>query len=351
MSSTFILDDAIRSDPVCRTRSLCQGDPSAPAVFNCVLDDIAEQFCRKANEKNWGIKLGGGQRLSLLLFADNFWLVATSPRELAEMSTLWMTLLSGAGWQAPIQEMTWCTTASDAQNFSVEVSGVRVHRALRSVGFKALGVQITFDNQFTVELKRRIKSAWHSFYKYMDILCCKSAPIAKHLKLLAISVDPALFWCAGSWNPTKAQLQTLRGVQQSMVRKMLGRRRQVGESLEECMRKINSQIRNLFIRHGVERWDAKYYGLYFTWAGDVARISINDPERLTYQALVHKDIAWIHKIADQFHGNQLHGRKLHTWRWERLLIKYDSNWKSKALDKQSWSRSLNDMIVWRCNYI
>ena len=348
ISSTFVLDSSARPGLIERTRSILQEDPPAPAIFNCALDDLAEKFCRMATFRNWGIKLQGGARLSLVLLAENYWIFARSPRELTEMLNFWLGLLRGAVWKTPSDEITWCTTGADETKWKVYGEGAEISRTSRKVGFRALGVHLTFDNQFDVELKARIDAAWRAFYKYADLLFCRSAPIAKRLQVFNMVARPALFWCAGSWNLTKVQLSKLRGVQRRMIRKMLGSRRQTEENLEEYMRRTNKTITHLMRKHRVEAWDAQYHRLYFSWGGEVASMRFTQPQKLTYQVLKHRDIEWIHKMSAQYGGRQQHGRKLHTWRWERYLSKYSPDWQEKALDKSAWQKSLDDMITWRC---
>ena len=282
------------------------------------------------------------------MFADNFWLFGCSADELSKMTTFWIKLLQRAGWQVPLDEATWCTSAADEISGKVNACGLSVKRACRNVGFKALGVQVTFDNQFGVELGSRIKAAWRSYHKYQDLLCCHSAPMSKRLKLLGVAVQPTLFWCAGSWNLTSQQLGQLRAVQQRMVRKMLGCRRGSGEQLAEYMVRTARVMKNLMQRHGFERWDLFYHRMQFAWGGKVARMAQDCPDRLTYHVFKYRDIGWIHSIADQNHGNQLHCRKVHTWRWERCFMKYNPKWQLQALDKVAWTKSLNDMVLWRC---
>jgi len=284
-----------------------------------------------------------------LLFADNFWLFGCSPKELSEMTSFWLRLLQRAGWQAPVDEMTWCTTGPDETNWQVQAAGLVVSRASRKVGFKALGVQVTFDNQYSVELEARIKSTWRSFYKFFDLLGCRSAPIGKRLKLMTVALHSALFWCAGSWNLTTVQLSKLRGIQQRMIRKMVGSRRSNDESLADYMVRSARTVKHLMLRHRVESWDAHYHRLQFKWGGEVARMVHKCPAAITYQVLKHKDIRWIHTTAEQYGGNQQHCRKLHTWRWERCFIKYSPSWQEDALDKTKWTNSLDDMGAWRCN--
>ena len=189
------------------------------------------------------------------------------------------------GWQVPLSETQWCTTAPDEHMWQIRVHGETLRRAPRKEGFRALGVRVTFDNSQECELNERIRRSWRAFYKYSDILCCRDCPIGPRLILLDILVSSSLFWCAGSWNLTHTQQTKLRGVQQSMIRKMLGLRCRSHESLEEfCIRYARS-VKHVLRENGQEAWDAKYFRLYFVWAGRVQRLALTDPLRLTYQAL------------------------------------------------------------------
>ena len=170
------------------------------------------------------------------------------------MISCWLSLLEQAGWHTPIEEITWCTTGPNEAPWRVHVRGTEVRRASREIGFKALGVQITFDNQFHLELEARIKRAWASFYKFYDVLCCHGASLKKRFALLSMFVHPTLFWCAGSWNLTTKQLAKLRKVQCSMLRKMISPKQASNESRADFMHRSASLIKNLMTRHGVERW-------------------------------------------------------------------------------------------------
>ena len=55
-----------------RLSGLPQGDPAAPAIFNIVLDSAATKFQTMAEKRDWGVQIGP-VRMSILLFADNFW--------------------------------------------------------------------------------------------------------------------------------------------------------------------------------------------------------------------------------------------------------------------------------------
>ena len=147
------------------------------------------------------------------------------------MTEKWLSLLEAHGWQVPIDETTWCTTSPDDVMYSFSVRGIQVTRAARDKGFKVLGAQVSFNNTFAPELAERIKKAWRAFYKYKDILLCRSGPIGRRIKLLGNLVQSSLFYCAGSWNLKATQCATLRGVQQDMIRKMLRIKRHVDEDI------------------------------------------------------------------------------------------------------------------------
>ena len=99
------------TEPISRNRALLQGDPSAPTVFNYTIDDLLTVFQAEAQRRQWGIKLashsGKTYYLAILCFADNYWLLSTSPTELRSMSVKWLQILRTHGWDTPVDELTF----------------------------------------------------------------------------------------------------------------------------------------------------------------------------------------------------------------------------------------------------
>ena len=225
------------------------------------LEDVASEFERTAQSKKWGWPYKSGNKskyLCLLLFADNYWLIATSPSELQPANEEWQRLLNLYGWHTPVTELRYGTTLKDEQTLGdVRYAGKVIKRVTRASGFKVLGTILTFNNRNDVELERRIKSAYSSFYKYKRVLCCKSACLHKRLACLRKVVTPALFWCSGSWNLRKDQLTKLRGVQRDMIYKMCNFRKEPDELLENFMRRTASYVSQVIEQHGVEGWDVQ----------------------------------------------------------------------------------------------
>ena len=82
-------------------------------LCNLVLDKLAVRFTALAKKGKWGKKLQGGTWVSIILFADNYRLVATDPEMLGKMTMAWLLLLGEYGWETPMEELTWCTTRDD----------------------------------------------------------------------------------------------------------------------------------------------------------------------------------------------------------------------------------------------
>ena len=338
-----------------RSRSLWQGDPLAPKLFNATLDVLVQEFEATAKRHKWGWHLhdpdGGPRQVCLLLFADNYWIITTSINELNAANKCWQELLQSAGWFTPVTDLCYATTAEDDQYTNAQVlhQDQVVERRAKLVGFKMLGTQLTFGSHYDTELERRFRAAWCAFHKHSDILCCKAAPLAGRLKFLLMVVSPALFWCAGSWNLRVQKFVALRGLQRNMIRKMIGLKKYETEDLETYMRRAETAVTAAMHRHRILSWDIYARRVIFRWAGWVARLQTFDKHRLTLAVLHHKNLKWLQLIKDNNGGRELHGRYLRVWRWETVVHNFfaenapGEHWEKIALDDSRWSAFV-DMV-------
>jgi len=343
---------SITTDRITRTRALFQGDPSAPALFNLALDRILFKFEQAAQRHKWGLPIrraGKTYYCAILAFADNYWILATSPKEGRVALSFWLECLESMGWHTPIEEICYCTTAQDDQfTAPILIHDKTVNRISRKVGYKVLGTFITFDNQFDVELRRRISAAWGAFFKFKPLLCCSLITLKTRLTILGRAVHPALLWCAGSWNLRKDQLATLRAVQYTMIRKMMGFSKGIEETMDEFMQRSNSSIKHIMAMHGVLGWDLLAHRSGFRWAGKLVQLQVQDPSRVSVAIFAHRDWKWIQEVAERNSGRQLHCRILKVWRWERPFYKFaGTDWKLAAVNSDYWRESEKDFITWR----
>ncbi len=123
MRSVFRLDSETTSAEVKRTRSLPQGDPAAPMLFNLILGTLATRFAALAVENGWGKRLQDGTWVNIILFTDNYWLVATNARMLKKMTEKWLDLMSEYGWETPVADLTWCSTLMDNDVAQFKIRG------------------------------------------------------------------------------------------------------------------------------------------------------------------------------------------------------------------------------------
>ena len=282
--------------------------------------------------------------LPILAFCDNFWLLAKSPQELQNMSAIFFGRCKAAGWQIPLDECVWTTTARDEdERWKLVVEDRVIERRSRDDGFKALGCIISADGHIQLELQNRFSQAWNAFYKHSATLCSKAAPINTRLELLKMFVEPSLFWCPGSLHLNCTQKANLRGLQREMVMKMCRPRRKKDEGDDVFFPRINDYISSVIVRNNWLTWDLRAKDYYFKWAGQVARMATTDSDRLTPNALHLWNIESIFSHAAKFGGNQGHGRRLHVWRWEAEVFKYGKScgkhWESLAGDVTEWQSS------------
>ena len=353
MRSMFRLDPFTQSSPILRTRSLMQGCSCAPKLFNKSLDVPAGKFVRQAGLKKWGISINKKVRVSLVLFADNFWLFAKSKPELETMYEYWVGLLSQGGWSVPHDEAVWATTLPDEVCSEAFKLGTQfIVRRKRDEPIKILGTMVQLSGSFEAEIDFRIARVWTGFFRYRDTLCNRNIPLSMRFHFLNMMFASVGGWCSGTWTPTKQQLRRLNGVQLKMLRKMLRLPRKPWESDHSYFRRSASIFKGLRKKHRLLTWESIVNRSIYAWAGHVHRIATYDECRLTCVVQRWRDRAFL-KSQEKLHGTQGHGRRFKAWRWETPCYKYfESNfynktWHEAALDKKHWDSLLDQMTLWR----
>jgi hypothetical protein len=148
-------------------------------------------------------------------------------------------------------------------------------------------------------------------------------------------VEPALFWCAGTWKLSVDNSKRLRGVQRQMLVRMTCPKRKLGELDDQFFPRMESIVTEGLEKHGVSTWDARAREYYFKWAGTVARLG-SDPDRIAPRMLHFYNIASVKEYARKHKGDQGHGRRLHVWRWESELVDYNPDWENLSCNALEW---------------
>ena len=294
------------------------------------------------------------ERLSLIFFADNFWLLAESRRQLQAMFTKLCALLDRAGLSTDVAACSWSSTSRtppamgiavpniwpDILSTSVTSPTVTVPFKTRHTAMKILGSMIACSGDCTAEIDYRIARAWAAFHKHSKLLLCRSAPVMKRLDKLRAFVLPALLYNIGTCHLTKKHLSRLRGVEQKMMRRVLGYRLSYfidpQADVEDYMAISALKLKGYRQKGSWHRWDEEALLRAYRWAGHVARITARAPARLAGKALLYRGAAYLQRVT-RLYGHQGHYRRFHAWRWEQLFSRrWGPNWQQHARQGEVW---------------
>ena len=316
--------------------------------FHHALSQPVQLFWNFCQANFYGVRIGRGNatdfHLGIILFADNFWLIAKNPKELVTTSDKWYDLLQQYGWRYPPSEYVYSTTCPDTFRIpKIIFRGSEVTRRTHKEGIKVLGSYICFDGSFGTELDFRIAKAWGLFWKFREVLCAFTQNLVQRIRILNKTVQKTLFYGSGSWHLTKSQINQLSGVQFKMIRKMIKFICKPWESMEFFMARTNGVIKTILDNNNFERWSDTYIRLTYTWAGSIGRLVQRDPPRILSQAAQWRNLDWLRHLESEYRG-QCHPRKLKVWRWEtRIARTCGEDWIKTAADYDHWNSLLSNL--------
>jgi hypothetical protein len=226
-------------------------------------------------------------------------------------------------------------------------AAVKIPRACRSDGLKVLGANVSLDNCSSKAIAVCVQRGWAAFKKHRSVLCGKRASLFRRLALLDRFVRPAVMYCIGSLNPTKRHLQSIRGMQGAMIRKMLGWKRPPEIELGEYMLTTARKVKRAVESSGLMWWDEYLLKQIYSWAGHLGRMSVYDPSRVALQSIQHKGRRYLISLQEEF-GQQCHGKRFHVWRWEKMFYNYfGADWMQCTLDSDKWFDKFHQWLQWK----
>ena len=340
-----------RGRQIPRGRTVIQGDPAGPGIFNVVADEPVETFVLECQFAGWGYPITnyGPELLPLVIFADNFWLFATNPTSLSLMVERWRATTAEYGLTFDLADLEWCTTAPDSDNHVVQVDGYDIPRRSRSVGLTCLGSQITFDGRCSRDVDLRIRKAWGAFAVHRPQLTCPTAPLKDRHLLLETTVLQTLAWSSPTWRLTRKNRSKIRAVQQKMERAMIRTPKREGDTVAAyCIRAARAR-KNLASRFGWVDWDVKLTRRMLSFAGHVARYCREPEPRLALEVLHFRNREYLFDVMARNRGDQLHCRRLFVWRWEEQIFKVvGRRWEAAAMNADAWRVHLDEWAARLC---
>ncbi|KAG7301234.1 hypothetical protein JYU34_014132 [Plutella xylostella] len=228
-----------------------QGDSISPKLFNSVLEHIF----KKCNWQKKGINING-KYMSNIRFADDIALFASTKEELQDMLSEINIECNKVGLY--INKKKTKVMYNTAEILQIQLEG----ETLETVNdFIYLGRSLSFQNNESEEINRRIANTWKRFWQLKHIFKNKRISIKLKSRAFDTCLLPILTYGAQTWALTKKDVLKLKTTQRKIERSML--------SLRLIEKTTNKDLRNItkvtdVIRHAKR--------LKWKWAGHVMRL-------------------------------------------------------------------------------
>lgn len=293
-------------------RGVRQGDVISPNLFTSTLQTMLGKIQLKG-----GINIDG-EKLQILLFADDIILISETPKELETMLNQIHQESNKIGLEIHPQKTQWMKNNFCNTSYTITLNNTVIEKV---DSYKYLGQTLTMNNDIAIEIRNRKKAAWMGFNKIKDVITDQHIDMAKRADVFNTHILPALTYGGETWNTTQKEEESLRVTQRAIERRM-------------CKISRLEHIRNTEIRERTKVKDVVevIYGNKKRWAGHVARF---------------KDNRWTIRTTDWYPRDRKRKQGRPNTRWEDSLRKsIGPLWKRAAQDRERWKR-LCDLQHWR----
>ncbi|GMR40176.1 hypothetical protein PMAYCL1PPCAC_10371, partial [Pristionchus mayeri] len=100
--------------------------------------------------------------------------------------------------------------------------GVLDIKADADLRHRYLGTRLSFDQNLSLEINRRIGGAWRSYNKFYTFFTNRRCAIGLKVRLFRMCVEPSLTYGSETWSTTSKDRKRLIVAQRIMMRKMIG---------------------------------------------------------------------------------------------------------------------------------
>ena len=162
--------------------------------------------------------------------------------------------------------------------------------------------------------------------------------------LLDATVSKTILWCAESWKLTVEEKKTLRITQRSMLRRVVGPRRNPEEDYLQWIRRATRIADGKARDAGVRCWVESFLSAKWQWAGKVMNMQA---DRWASRTTLWRDSSWCSAQSSRPLRTRL-GRHV---KWEEDLRQYAStvsskSWQENAQDSKFWHEQERNYLKW-----
>ena len=190
-----------------------QGDPLSPLLFIAYLDRVMDQVRQNA----CGINIGG-IRINNLRFADDIDLIDEDVSSLRSQIELTKEAAEQAGLLLNTNKTKTMVFGERNIESNIQVAGVTIENVEK---FEYLGSLLTWDNNCSDEIKRRIGKATGAMASLKHIWNSKKLKIDNKLKVLKTCVFSVLLYASETWTLKEIDKKKLLAFEMKCYRRIL----------------------------------------------------------------------------------------------------------------------------------
>ena len=194
-----------------------QGDPLSPLLFIAYLDRVMDSVTWENQEQEHGVNIGGIQ-VNNLRFADDIDLLQEDCESLHAQVNLISRAGERAGLLMNIPKTKTMVFGGRHIDREIQVSGKTIENVEK---FEYLGSLLTWDNNYSEEIKRRIGKATGAMSSLKHIWNTKKITVKSKLKLLKSCVFSVLLYASETWTLKEIDTKKLLAFEMKCYRRIL----------------------------------------------------------------------------------------------------------------------------------
>ena len=191
-----------------------QGDPISPIIFTIYLERILEHL---SDEDQGGLSVHG-YKITNLRYADDIDLVSTSSEQLQQSLDEVTKRANKAGLKVNVGKTKYMTFGEQHPPTPIKVEDKEVDTVEE---FEYLGSLITWDNDCSKEIKRRIGKAYGALSGFNKLWNSKAISLGTKIKVLRACVFSILLYACETWTLKKTDVTKLNAFEMKCYRRLL----------------------------------------------------------------------------------------------------------------------------------
>lgn len=339
------------------TKGLRTGSGEAPALLNALLAWLLRPVVEGWRRR--GVGWGGASCPSLLVWADNVWLLARSEHEGRQM---WQDVCAeivgrgGLRWKPSSLELLAAGAAPGLRNSRAHWEAAGGEYTFRRVSdLPVLGTRLDFKADSLVEVRGALCLGEAAWRKHRQLWADRAVPLGAKLRVWQRDVTSVLRLHCSGWHISRALLEELRRWERRKLLRLTGRRaRRDGEDAAGFWRRAAEQTRSELDKVGVLRLEALVLRAVHARAGALAKAPPDDAAAaVSWRSLSWRRACdWAVEAARGAAEDPSNGR---AWqhrrpgrpppRWEEPLVSFAGpDWRGLAAEPD-WEEGASDFVI------